>query len=54
MYPYLPERVMRPFGYLHIILYAYYSETPYEPASPIVHHKALDAILDDFESYMVP
>ncbi|CAL5194301.1 unnamed protein product [Lathyrus oleraceus] len=48
MFPYLPERVMRQFDYLHII-----PRHPLEFALPIFCHIDLDAILDNFESHLI-
>lgn len=48
MYHYLPERVMRQFGYLQIIL-----RPPYESAILGVCCRDLQEILDDFESNLV-
>lgn len=40
---------MRQFGFLQII-----ARPPYVSAPPIVHHKDLDSILDNFYNHLVP
>lgn len=49
MYPYLSEQVMHQFGYLKIIL-----RPPHEYAPPSVPRRDLQAILNDFESHLIP
>ena len=47
--PYMPERVMRQFGYTQTI--------PRHPAlffPPAVKRKEMDEIFDDFENHLVP
>lgn len=48
IYLYLPERVMRQFVYLQIIL-----RHPSEFVPPTIHCRDLDVIFDDFKSHLI-
>lgn len=48
-YPYLPERIMRQFGYMQYIF-----KDPFMPAPPAMTRKDMNVMFDDYLNHMVP